>query len=294
MKLMKEPQRFLKGKILNMIYLLEIFGYSFMQRALITILMLSVILPIIGVNVVTKRMSMIGDTISHTSLAGIAIGLASGTLPVAMAIVVSVVAGLIIELVRSKFTKYSEISLAIVLSASIGITGIMTSFAPANKFESYLFGSILTVSVQDIYIILGVFIFVVIYSTIFYRANFALSYNLVEAKISGVNVNALNIANTIVTALSIAVSSAIIGSLLVSSLLIIPVACSLQIFKKYSKISFFSILISLLVGVIGLIVSYYLSINTGSTIVLLGIVVLIFILIFKTIFTHVLERKSKK
>ena len=84
------------------------FAYSFMQRALIAIILLGIILPIIGLNMTTKRLSMIGDTLSHTSLCGIALGLAAGTMPTVWAIGVSIVAGIIIEIVRNHFKKYSD------------------------------------------------------------------------------------------------------------------------------------------------------------------------------------------
>lgn len=87
------------------------FAYSFMQRALIAIILLGIILPIIGLNMTTKRLSMIGDTLSHTSLCGIALGLAAGTMPTVWAIGVSIVAGIIIEIVRNHFKKIFRIDI---------------------------------------------------------------------------------------------------------------------------------------------------------------------------------------
>ncbi len=259
----------------------NLFSYQFIQKGLIAIILMSIILPLIGLNVVTKKISMIGDTISHTSLCGIAIGLACGTLPIYMAIIVSIIGGIIIEVIRNKFSKYAEISLSIVMSLSIGIAGIMTNFAPGNKFESYLFGSLLTVTYTDIYILIGLFVIVLVTFFIFYRTNLMIGFSPIEAKVEGVNVYLINIINMVVISTTIAICSTIIGSLLVSSIMIIPVACSLQVCKKFSLTCIVSISISLITSFIGLIISYYGNINTSSTIVLLGVGVLLIILIFK-------------
>ncbi len=272
---------------MNLIILDNLFEYQFIQKGLIAIILMSVILPLIGLNVVTKKISMIGDTISHTSLCGIAIGLACGTLPIYMAIIASVIGGIIIEIIRNKFSKYAEISLSIVLSLSIGIAGIMANYAPGNKFESYLFGSLLTVTYQDIYILIGLFVIVLISFIAFYRTNLLIGFSPIEAKVEGLNVYLINIINMVIISTTIAICSTIIGSLLVSSIMIIPVACSLQVSKKYSSTCIVSIIISLFTSFIGLIISYYLDINTSSTIVLLGVVILLLILIFKPLIKRV-------
>ncbi len=272
---------------MNLIILDNLFEYQFIQKGLIAIILMSVILPLIGLNVVTKKISMIGDTISHTSLCGIAIGLACGTLPIYMAIIASVIGGIIIEIIRNKFSKYAEISLSIVLSLSIGIAGIMANYAPGNKFESYLFGSLLTVTYQDIYILIGLFVIVLISFIAFYRTNLLIGFSPIEAKVEGLNVYLVNIINMVIISTTIAICSTIIGSLLVSSIMIIPVACSLQVSKKYSSTCIVSIIISLFTSFIGLIISYYLDINTSSTIVLLGVVILLLILIFKPLIKRV-------
>lgn len=259
----------------------NMFSYAFMQRALIAVVLLGVILPILGLNATTKRLSMIGDTLSHTALAGVAIGLASGTLPVPMAIGVSVAMGILIEIVRTKFTKYSELTLAIVMSFAVGIAGLMTKFAPGNQFEKYLFGSLLIVTDTDVWIIVGLFFLVVLYSLAFYRTNMYLSYSANEAKVSGLPVWWINLLQVVLTAASVAVSSSIIGSLLVSSMLVLPVACTLQVFKSYFKTMMGAIVLSVLSGFVGLVISYPLGTNTGSTIVLLVVGILLSILLIK-------------
>lgn len=270
------------------------FSSQFMVVALVAIILLGITLPILGLNMTTKRMSMIGDTLAHTSLVGIAIGLACGTLPTIWAIVTSITAGLIIELVRNKLSKYAELTLAIVMSGSVGVVGILTSVIKGNSIEKYLFGSIINISNTDLWILVGLSIFVVLFSIFFYRTNLYISYNQNEAKISGIHVSLMNIINSIVVSTTIAISSSIIGSLLVSSFLVIPVAIGLQLFKGYFQILISSIGISLVNGILGLITSYNLNINLGGTIVVFNIIVLILVLLFKFIFKIITKAQIKK
>lgn len=266
-----------------------------MQRALIAIVLLSTILPMIGLNMTTKRLSMIGDTLAHTSLCGIAIGLAAGTFPTIWAIVVSIIAGVIIELVRNHLSKYSELILSIVMSAAVGIVGILTSkWASGNSIESYMFGSLLNVDWTSIWMIVGLFIVTMAFNLIFYKMIMYSSYSESEAMIAGVPVRLINMANTILIAATIAVSSSIIGSLLVSSLLIVPVASSLQLFKSYRMTIISSIVISLACGISGLCLSYVWDINTGSTIVMLTVIILIISLAYKAISKTVLKKRTVK
>ncbi len=268
---------------MNSIILDSILSYSFMQRALIAIILIAFILPVLGVNVVTKRLSMIGDTISHTSLCGIAIGLASATLPIYMAIIASIIAGVIIEIIRNKFNKFSEVALSIVLSLSIAITSILTKFASGNRFESYLFGSIISIDRNSIYVLIDIFFIDIIYFLATYKINLAIGYNEKEAKASGLNVGFFNVLNMIIISASVAICSVTIGTLLVSSLLVIPVACSLKLVKKYSLTYIIAIIISLFMQLFGLFLSYFLNINTGGTIVLVGIFIFFLILLYKFI-----------
>lgn len=260
------------------------FAYGFMQRALIAIILLGIVLPMIGLNMTTKRLSMIGDTLSHTSLCGIAIGLAAGTMPIPWAIAISIFAGVLIEFVRNKFTKYSEITLSIVMSLAVGIAGILTSrWAAGNRIDSYLFGSLLIVTWNDIWIIIGVFVVALFFNIFFYRMIMYASYSEAEAQISGVPVKFVNMINIILVGSVVAVSSSIIGSLLVSSLLVIPVAASLKLFKSYRTTMISGIVLSLLSGISGLVLSYPLEINTGGTIVLFATALLVLAILFKLI-----------
>ena len=173
------------------------FSSQFMIFALIGIIFVTLLLPLIGINVVTKRMSMIGDVISHTSLCGIAIGLVAGSLPILWAILASVVAGIIIEFVRTKFSKFAEISLAIVMSFAIGLTSILSTNT-GNRLESFLFGSILTLDNLDLIVLAIVFAVCAIFFVGFYRTNMFIAYNPQEAVVSKLPIKAIGYLSSVV------------------------------------------------------------------------------------------------
>ncbi len=271
---------------------IEAFSYSFFLRALAVVGILSLILPIIGVRLAGKGFSMIADTLSHTSLAGIAIGLLCGGLPILWAIIFSVVASTIIEFIRRKFPKYSEISLAIILSFSLGLTGILGNFASSSRFESYLFGSLFTVQDHQL-LILGIICAVaIVYEIIFYRSNMLLSYNEQEAKASGKRVVLLSLLDTIMTSLVIAVASNTIGSLLVSSFISIPVACALKTGKSNFTTNIFAIVFSFASSIVGLFLAYSFSLHVGGVIVMVNIFCLLVLLLVNGL-KHLKDQRAK-
>lgn len=251
-------------------------------KAFIAIALISLTLPFLGLKMITRRLSNIGDTLAHTSLLGIAIGLASGTLPIYWALIVSVICGVVIELVRTKLSKYAEITLVIVMSFSVALVGLLSKYIKSGtSLESYLFGSLYLVKWTDIYLLIPICFLVVLFSILFYRSYLYISYSEDDAKISNIKVKSLNILLIVFTSLVVAVSSSIVGSLIISSLLIIPSVVSLQLFKSYKFIQIGSVVISCLASIFGLIVAVCFSLAVGPTIVLVNLVVLILVLILK-------------
>ncbi len=277
--------------LLEIINPFEAFQYSFFLRALLVVALLSLVLPIIGVRLSSKGFSMVADTLSHTSLAGIAIGLVAGSMPLIYSIIFSIVASLLIELIRRKFPRQSEIALAIILSFSLGLTGILSKFAPASKFESYLFGSLFTVNMNEVYILIGLTAFVILYEVMFYRSNLAIAFNEEECKANGMNVILLSTIDTIITSVMIALASNIVGSLLVTSFISIPVAVSLKTSKSSLTCNIISAVSSLIAGFLGLFISFSFSLHVGGTIVMVNIFILLVVLLVKGISY---KRKRKK
>ncbi|MGI6585020.1 MAG: metal ABC transporter permease [Gracilibacteraceae bacterium] len=264
----------------------ELFNYGFMQRAFAAGLLVAVICPLIGTFVVMRRLSMIGDTLSHASLAGIAAGMLGGLYPLWGALLFSLIAAIGIEKLRKRFSQYAELSISIVLSASIGLAVVLISLA--NSFNadlmSYLFGSIIAVNALDIYIILGLSIIILVSVGLFYKEFFYMAFDEEGAELAGMPVSGLNVYFTVLTAMTIVVSMRVVGMMMVSSLMVVPVACSLLISKSFKNTIFLSVIFALISVVIGLFSSYWLDLAPGGSIVLTSIFILIAVLAVKRIF----------
>ncbi|HOS68909.1 MAG TPA: metal ABC transporter permease [Bacillota bacterium] len=264
----------------------ELFNYEFMQRAFAAGLLVAVICPLIGTFVVMRRLSMIGDTLSHASLAGIAAGMLGGLYPLWGALIFSLSAAIGIEKLRKSFPQYAELSISIVLSASIGLAVVLISLA--NSFNadlmSYLFGSIIAVNALDIYIILGLSIIILVSVGLFYKEFFYMAFDEEGAELAGMPVSSLNMYFTVLTAMTIVVSMRVVGMMMVSSLMVVPVACSLLISKSFKNTIVLSVLFALISVIIGLFSSYWFDLAPGGSIVLTSVFILIAIIIVKRIF----------
>ena len=264
--------------------MLGILSYGFMQRAFLAGIIIAVVCPAIGIFLVLRRMSMIGDTLSHVALAGVAGGMLGGIYPVYSALGFSVLSALAIEKLSKEYAQYKELSVAIILSAGIGLATIFISLGNSNSaIFSYLFGSIGLVSKQDVLIIfiLGFFIFISI--LFFYRSLFYIAFDEEAAGLAGVPVKWVNLYFTVLVAMTIAISMRIVGVLLVSSLMIIPVATSLQIVGAFRQTFAYSILFGILSVLVGLFVSFYADLAPGGTIVISSIFILIVVILIRNI-----------
>ncbi|CAM2787633.1 metal ABC transporter permease [Erysipelothrix tonsillarum] len=264
------------------------FKYEFMRTAFLVGGLLAVIIPLIGVVVVFKRMSMIGDALSHVSLSGITIGLIMGFNPIVGAIALSLIAALSIEFIQKRFGKYQELAIAIIMSFGIGLSGVLLGFVknPAN-FNSFLFGSIVAIGGSDNYLAILLSLVVIIISIKYYREFFYIAFDEKSASLSGVDTNRMSLIFTILTAITVSIASRIVGALIVSSLMVIPTACAMQISKSYRSTMIYAIGFSLAFVWAGLALSYNLNLAPGGTIVLLGVAVLIGLISIKAVFKRV-------
>jgi len=261
---------------------MEIFEYDFMRRAFIVGILLALIIPCIGIIVVLKRLSMIGDALSHTSLAGVAAGLISGINPVLAAVIACVFAALGIEVIRKKIPKYSEMSIAIIMSTGIGLAGILSSYVKSTaNFNSFLFGSIVAISDFEMYLVVGISFIVLFSFFILYKELFYIAFSEQAAMLSGVPVKAVNFVFTILTAVTVSIAARTVGALIVSSLMVVPVACAMQIGKSYKQTVLYSMLFAVVFMIAGLFISYYVRLKPGGAIVLTGVASLVIILFLK-------------
>lgn len=250
-----------------------IFQYTFMQRAFIVGILVSVITPMIGTIVVTKRLSMIGDALSHSSLAGVAAGLLLNINPVLGAAAACLASALCIEAVRKRIPKFAEMSIAIIMSAGIGLAGVLSGYVKSPvSFNSFLFGSILSISREEVWFTVAIAAAVLACFAMFYRQFFYVVFDERAARLSGVKVGSVNFLITILTAATVSVAARIVGALIVSSLMVVPVACSMQLGKSFKSTIVRAVVFSLAFTLSGLVLSFYISgLKTGATIALVGV-----------------------
>lgn len=259
-------------------------SYSFMQNALFVSVFISILCPCIGIFLVLRRYSMIGDTLSHASLAGVTIGLMCGQNPVLGAFLFTSFCGALIEFLRSYFKKYTDLILTVVLSLSVGtaITIISSGKLHANA-DSFLFGSILTVTKFDMAMVLILSLISVLTLIVLYHQMIYIAYDEEAAKVAGVRVRLINYVFSILVASAISISIRIVGVLVLSSMIALPVATALQLEKGFRQTFLFSIVFSFLDIMLGLFLSYYLNVAPGGFTALVSVAMLVLVLAGKQI-----------
>ncbi len=263
---------------------MEILTYKFMQNAFIVGLAIAVIAPLIGNFIVIKRLSPIGDALSHSSLAGILVGIFFGVNPLLSAILFTVLAVVVIEATKFYFKDYNELTSNIVMGLGVGITGVLMNKVSSNiNINSYIFGSLVTVTGGEVIFVLIVSVLVTIY--IIRNKNLLLLCSIDEqsAILMGVDTRRVNFIYMLITAIVIAITSKIVGALIVTSLTIIPVACAMQVSKSFNQNIILSVIFSMLFIFLGITVSYYLDLVTGGTTILISVITLLVILLAKKV-----------
>ena len=256
---------------------MEILQYDFMLRALAGGLMIGVVCPLVGLFITLRRMSMISDALSHVCLSGVAAGLLMGVQPILSASAFALGGALLIEVLREKYQHYAELSIAIILSAGVAVAAIIIGLGNGlgGGFMSYLFGSIVLLTTRDVGIIAIIGTPVLLLTLLFTKEMFNITFDEEAARASGLPVKLINVGFIVLTALTIAVAMRIVGILLVSSLMILPVAAAMQMAKSFTGTLFYAVLIGELAVITGLVLSFYLNLPPGGTIVITLVLVLI-------------------
>ena len=262
------------------------FQLNFMQNAFLAGLIISILCPLIGHFLVLRRYSMIGDTLSHSSLAGVAIGLVIGANPIITAFLFTTLCAVIIEFLRGYYKKYAELVMSIVLTLSLGIAILLISSGKASaKVNSYLFGSILTVSNQDILLIFIVGIICIITLILLYNKLVYITFDEEGAKTAGIKVKLINYIFTILVGATISMSIRIMGILVISSIIVVPVATAMQIKKGFKFTLILSIIFGMFDILFGLLLSYYVNSAPGGTIALTSVFTLFIVIIVNNFVT---------
>ncbi|SRR5258708_4967444 len=255
--------------------MLNIFQYDFVLRGLIAGMIIAIVAPIVGIFLVLRRYSLIADTLSHVSLAGIAIGFLTNINPLFTAIAATVISSVFIERLRNSKKLYGESALALFLSGSLALAIVLIGLSHGfnSTLFNFLFGSIATVTTIDIIIVATLAIIVIITTKILFGKLLYLTFDQEAAQVSGINVNLINTIFAILTAATISLSIPIVGVLLISALLVIPVITALQFKKNFIPTILIAEVISMIAVILGVIISFYFNLATGGTIVLITVVI---------------------
>lgn len=253
--------------------MLEIFSYSFIIRALIVGIIVSLCSSLLGVSLVLKKYSMIGDGLSHVSFGALAVATALNIAPLKFAIPIVIIVAFFLLKINNNAKIKGDSAIALISSGSlaIGIIAVSISTGVNTDIYSYLFGSILAISKSDMTLSIILGLIVLITYILFYNKIFAITFDENFAKATGVKVNIYNMIIALLTAITIVLGMKLMGSLLITSLIIFPSLTSMRLFNTFKSVVITSGILSIINLFIGIIISYYLDVPTGASIVIINI-----------------------
>lgn len=250
---------------------MALFSYEFMRRALLAAVFIAGIAPMLGVFLVIRRQSLMADTLSHVSLAGVALGFFLNLNPDITTLLVVIVAAIIMEYLQSMYKTYSEISIAILMATGLAVALVLMALAPGSSsvsIQSYLFGSIVTITWTQV-VFLGILLGVIgLLFFLFKRPMYVLTFDEDIAAVDGLPVVTMSMIFNIVTGIAIAVMIPIAGALLVSAIMVLPAATGMRVGKGFNSVIVVSVIVGFVGMVGGLLSSYYLDTPSGATITL--------------------------
>ncbi|GAA2350924.1 metal ABC transporter permease [Streptomyces carpaticus] len=254
--------------------MLELLDYAFMQRALLAALLIGVAAPAVGIFLVQRRQALMGDGIGHVALTGVALGFLLQTNPVWMAVLVSSLGAIAMELLRSSGRARGDIALAMLFYGGMAGGVMIINLAPGGStanLTTYLWGSITTVSPQDITAICVLSAFVLCVALGLRRQLFAVCQDEEFARVTGLPVRALNLLLAVTAAATVTVAMRVVGLLLVSALMVIPVVTAQAVTRGFKATLILSMAVGVLVSISGTVTSYHVDVPPGATIVLIAL-----------------------
>ncbi|MDC8453332.1 MAG: metal ABC transporter permease [Candidatus Nitrosotalea sp.] len=253
----------------------EILTYAFMQRAIVCGIAISLMCSLIGLFLVLRKQSLFGDALAHAAFGGIAAGLYLGIYPLWTAFAVSVSSALALTKIKQKFQISSDATVAILLSSGLAMGVILISLAKGFTVDifSFLFGSILLVSLQNTLLILGLcgVIFVII--LLLYKKLVYTTFSEEQAKVSGISVDKINYLFVIITAITVVSSMQLVGILLTSSLIVVPNVTAILFSRGFKQTAILSMSFAVFSAIAGILSSYVLNVAPGGMIVLISIII---------------------
>lgn len=252
--------------------ILQAIQYGFIQKALIAGSLIALSCAFLGVFLVLRKFSMIGDGLAHVSFATVAIALLLSFSPLLLSIPLVTLSSFLILKLNEKADLHGDAAIGLVSSFSVAVGIVIASLAQGFNVDlfSYLFGSILVISDLDVYLSIGLSLLVIGGVVFYYHDLFAITYDENYAKVSGMKVEHLNYMIAVMTSITIVLGIRVVGTMLVSSLIVFPAVTALQVSKSFRGAMGMAATTSLVCVVAGVFVSFALNLPTGGTIVLLN------------------------
>jgi zinc transport system permease protein len=251
----------------------EFLHYDFMSRALLAGLAVGCLCPAVGVFLVLRRFSFLAETLAHVSLAGLAAGLLAGVFPFLATFLTAVGTAFAVEALRARKKLYSDALLALAMSG--GLATAVLLFSRGKGFgvdvNGYLFGSILTLTPVDVWLITAVAALVLAAVGFFYKELYLLAFDEEYARVAGLPVARINLLFILLVAGTVSVAVRLVGALLVGALMVIPVLASLLVARSFAQAFKYSVAAGVAVTLSGLVASYYLGTPSGGTIVIFSV-----------------------
>jgi zinc transport system permease protein len=253
---------------------MDLFQYEFMLRALVGALIIGLAAPALGIYLVQRRLSLIGDGIGHVALTGVGVGLLLHRSPVLAAVIVSAVGAVGVELVRRRGRTSGDLALALLfyggIAGGVVLVGLSDDSSNANLMQ-YLFGSLITTSRQDLIVIAVLGLLELTAMLALRPALFAISNDEEYARVSGLPVRTLNLLMAVTTAVTVTIAMRTVGLLLVSALMVVPVAAAQQVTRGFRTTMTAAMLIGVCAAAAGVAVSAEVDTAPGATIVILAL-----------------------
>lgn len=244
--------------------------YDFMRHALLAVLLVTPLFALLGTAVVSKRMAFFSDVLGHAALTGVALGVLLGMSDPFWAMFIFIVLlAVVVNIFKGITHASADTTLGVFFAVTVALgVMILSKGGGFNKFTGYLIGDILTISPQQLWLLAGFFALVAMYWLLFGNQVFLISINPTLARSRGINIAFIETSFVIVVAMLVAFSLRIVGILLINSLLVLPAAAARTIASNTRTYTLYSILISVVSGVCGLILSYYWGTASGATIII--------------------------
>ena len=254
----------------------EMFSYPFLVRAMIGGICISLCASLLGVSLVLKRYSMIGDGLSHVSFGALSIAVAFNWAPLAVSIPVVAAAAVLLLRITGNGKIKSDAAIAMISAGSLAIGIIVTSLTTGmtTDVSSYMFGSILAMSREDMYLSVVLSVIVLGMFVICYNKVFAVTFDESFAKATGVRVSAYNLLIAVLTAITIVLGMRMMGAMLISSLVIFPALTSMRVFKTFKGVILNSAILSVVCLILGVTISYVYATPAGASVVVVNMAML--------------------